>query len=88
MRIAFDLDDTLIPCAARFPTESSRNSWLVAICGAERLREGTCNLFHKLRLSGWEIWVYTSSHRRPLAVRLGFLAYVSLRQGVPNAPLA
>ena len=35
----------------------------------EPLRLGTVNLIRKLRGRGWEVWVYTTSHRRKSAVR-------------------
>ena len=52
MRIAFDLDDTLIPCGHRFATEppTRRARWL----GCEPLRTGTVELIRHLRARGWE----------------------------------
>ena len=82
MRIAFDLDDTLIPCGHRFATEppTRRARWL----GCEPLRKGTVELFRHLRARGWEVWVYTTSQRRPWSVRLQFWAYGLRLGGVVN----
>lgn len=60
MRIAFDLDDTLI--APSFPAEAVPlpARWLCR----ERLRQGTKELFRTLRGNGHELWVYTTSCRK------------------------
>ena len=69
MRISFDLDDTLIcyggatPCERRLP-------WFVRWwAGDEPLRRGTRALIGQLRADGHQVWVYTTSHRRPRRVR-------------------
>ena len=80
MRLAFDLDDTLIPCGATFPVEAPR--W--PLPGVERLRVGAPALLRALRAEGHAIWVYTSSHRSVLAVRWTFLAYGVWLGGVIN----
>lgn len=84
MRIAFDLDDTLIPCGRRFDTESARFPFVARAFHCEPLRRGTTTLLRTLTSMGWEIWVYTSSFRSPLSVRLTFLSYGFWLSGVVN----
>jgi hypothetical protein len=82
MRIAFDLDDTLIPCSHPFPVEprTRRARWL----GCEPLRCGAAGLLRDLRALGCELWVYTTSLRDPWGVRLLFWCYGVRVQGVVN----
>ncbi len=75
MRISFDLDDTLIcygdgvPCEHRLP-------WLLRLfIHDEPLRGGTRYLLQELHNRGHEVWVYTTSHRGPRAVRLWLRAH-------------
>jgi hypothetical protein len=82
MRIAFDLDDTLIPCAYDFPVE--RPTLLARLLSVEPLRRGAVELLRDLRGRGCELWVYTTSLRSPLAVRLHFWAYGVRLRGVVN----
>ena len=83
MRIAFDLDDTLIPCGRAFPLEPPT---LRARClGAEPLRRGAVRLLKQLRARGCQLWVYTSSLRSPWAIRFLFLCYGVWLSGVVNS---
>ena len=75
VRIAFDLDDTLIPCGARFPTERPHHRALAAVLGTERLREGSTDLLTRIGRAGHELWVYTSSMRSHLHIRSTFAAH-------------
>jgi hypothetical protein len=75
MRIAFDLDDTLIPSTPDlFPVERPI-SWLGRVFAAESLRLGASALLRGLRARGCELWVYTSSLRRPGYIRRLFRCY-------------
>src|SRR5579871_6795075 len=81
MRIAFDLDNTLIPCGeATFPVEPTPlvgpllRLWGCG-CG---LRQGARELLRELRRRRHDIWIYTTSGRSPLQMRLLFLL-----QGIP-----
>jgi hypothetical protein len=70
MRISFDLDDTLIcyqPGVAQEPRLPWHLRWLVH---DEPLRRGARALMRHLHAVGWELWVYTTSYRSPLTVRL------------------
>ncbi len=75
MRIAFDLDDTLIPGAYSFPTEPLPANRLRRWFCTEPIRRGTPALFHALRQAGHEVWIYTTSFRPPWSVKAMFLAY-------------
>jgi hypothetical protein len=82
MHIAFDLDDTLIPCEFAFPLE--RSPWLARGLGLEPLRRGTVELCRLLRGRGHRLWVYTTSLRSPTSIRLTFLAHRIHLAGVVN----
>ena len=49
MRVAFDLDNTLIRCGHGFPLERPRHNRLVRLLGREGLRQG--NILVPLRLT-------------------------------------
>jgi hypothetical protein len=75
MRIAFDLDDTLIPSYPElFAVEPSRG-WLGRLFAPEWLRTGTTRLLHALVRHGCEPWVYTTSLRSPWHIRRLFRCY-------------
>jgi hypothetical protein len=82
MHVAFDLDDTLIPCECLFPLEQPR--LLARALAMEPLRLGTVKLLRHLRRTGCSVWVYTTSLRNPLSVHLHFLAYGIRLRGVVN----
>ena len=82
MRIAFDLDDTLIPCEFAFPLD--RTPWVGRLLGVEPLRRGTVDLCRALRLRGCRLWVYTTSLRSPLSVHAQFIAHGIPLEGVVN----
>lgn len=82
MRIAFDLDDTLIPCQFSFPLEPV--PFLVRFLALEPLRHGTVALCKHLRHSGCRLWVYTTSLRNPTTVWLQFLLHGIVLEGVVN----
>ncbi|SDL98892.1 hypothetical protein SAMN05421823_109215 [Catalinimonas alkaloidigena] len=73
MLISFDLDDTLIPSAKRFPTEPQTigQRWM----GIEKLRQGTVLLFRTLQADGHHLCIYTTSFRPPRAIRWMFWTY-------------
>jgi hypothetical protein len=62
MRIAFDLDGTLIPMPGS-AMRLERLGIVSRLLSAEPLREGTSELFDRLRANGHEIWIYTTSLR-------------------------
>jgi len=69
MRISFDLDDTLICFQTGVPQERRLPWYLRWLTRDEPLRLGTVDLMRELRRRGWEVWIYTTSNRRPAAVR-------------------
>ncbi len=83
MRIAFDLDGTLVPASGGFATEPPQSivlGWLVS----EQLRTGATALLRDLATAGHELWVYTTSLRPLWMVRLLFRAYGAGLAGVVN----
>lgn len=87
MRIAFDLDDTLIPATRdSFAVEAPRGLLRRFLAG-EHLRAGAGPLLRALRQHGCELWVYTTSFRDPLTVRMLFWAYRVWLGGVVNGDL-
>jgi hypothetical protein len=68
VRISFDLDDTLICYQDGTPYEP-RLGWPWRTFFHEPLRRGARQLMHTLALQGWELWVYTTSHRAPRDVK-------------------
>lgn len=75
MRISFDLDNTLI-CYQDGALYEPRPVWFRRIMtNREPLRKGTCALIQKLKAAGWEVWVYTTSFRKPGEVRRWLRSY-------------
>jgi hypothetical protein len=75
MRISFDLDDTLICYQASAKYENHRNIFFLKILFREPLRLGTRFLFRHLLEDGHEVYIYTSSYRQPLFVKLWLRFY-------------
>jgi hypothetical protein len=69
MRIAFDLDDTLICYQPGVPQEPRVPRYLRWLVSNEPLRRGTVELIRELHRRGWDVWIYTTSKRRPSAIR-------------------
>ncbi|WP_462269957.1 hypothetical protein [Desulfobacter sp.] len=67
--ITFDLDDTLICWQSEIPTEHVSLPWHCKWFNIEPLRYGTVDLFKKLRNYGWQIGIYTTSHRKPKYIK-------------------
>jgi hypothetical protein len=73
MIISFDLDDTIIPGTKTFATEEQ--NLIQKLTGIEQIRKGTIELFKELRSRGHNIFIYTTSFRPTLKVKLTFLSY-------------
>lgn len=84
MRIAFDLDDTLIPMGDRFATEPPAGAWPLRVLANEALRKGASSLLRELRAEGHTVWVYTSSARSVATVHMLFAANGVRLGGVVN----
>ncbi|NDY71876.1 hypothetical protein DO021_07395 [Desulfobacter hydrogenophilus] len=67
--ITFDLDDTLICWQPEIPTEYLTLPWHHKWLNIEPLRYGTVHLFKQLRNYGWQIGIYTTSHRKPKYIK-------------------
>jgi hypothetical protein len=72
MRIAFDLDNTLIRDQYPFPLDAQSQKWFLKLLGFEALRQHTIELMQGLQKQGNEIWIYTSSMRDIFYLRLLF----------------
>ena len=72
MKISFDLDDTIIS-TTKFSLE--KESFWSKIIGAERIRLETIKLFKELRIQNHQIYVYTTSYRSKVKIKLMFLCY-------------
>lgn len=72
MRISFDLDDTIIS-TVKFPLE--KEFFWSKIIRAERIRLGTVKLFKQLRTQNHQIYVYTTSYRSKIKIKLMLLCY-------------
>jgi hypothetical protein len=69
MRISFDLDNTLI-CYQEEAVNEPRLPWYWRLLGDdEPLRLGTPALIRRLQDRGWDVCIYTTSHRNPSTVR-------------------
>ena len=75
MRIAFDLDNTLIPFTSGKQFKVEPRTFVRRIFRAEPLRAGTIALFKSLKAEGHEIWIYTSSYRPKNFIRRTFFAH-------------
>lgn len=80
MRIAFDVDETLIPYGDEFPTERSVPFGLLSFWYRERLRLGTTALLRELARDGHDVWIYTTSGRTSGYFRMWFL-WLGIRLG-------
>jgi hypothetical protein len=73
MIISFDLDDTLIPGTKRFPIQ--KQTIIHRLFGLETIRLGTVELFKELRNKGHRIYIYTTSFRSTIKIKLMFYSY-------------
>lgn len=69
MRIAFDLDDTLIPSVQTFVTERPPRRPLARLLCRIPLRLGTTRLLRTLTSQGHDLWLYTTSLRSHFLIR-------------------
>lgn len=84
MRIAFDLDNTLIRGKYAFALETPKRRFWARLLGKEALRAGTVELAEYCRQRGWEIWVYTTSYRGAGYIRRLFWLHGIRLAGVVN----
>ena len=83
MRIAFDLDNTLIPSpGSTMPVECL--DLLTHVISRESVRLGARDLFRRLHLDRHEVWIYTTSLRKPARLRAWFWASGIRLDGIVN----
>jgi hypothetical protein len=81
MRIAFDLDGTLIEeCTSQFRLEPT--NFLARLVVPIKVRKGTRHLMRHLRREGHELWLYTFSPLPAWKLRLWFMLMGVPLQGV------
>lgn len=73
MIISFDIDDTLVSSSPGFSVEDP--TLFSRIIGVEKIRKGTVKLFQDLEARNHKIWIYTTSYRSQLYLKIMFLAY-------------
>lgn len=84
LRIAFDLDGTLVPDGRRLEPGLERPSIPVQWIFRERLRAGTPALLRDLHREGHELWIYTTSLRSETYIRWWFRMAGAPIRGVVN----
>jgi len=84
MRIAFDLDDTLLATTHDFPIEMPLKRFWSYFLKYEPLRKGTTKLFSQCRNLNHEIWIYTTSFRTPIYIKRLFWLYGIQLDGIVN----
>lgn len=84
MRLAFDLDNTLIRCGHDFPLSTPQHRLWARVLGNEGLRHGIKELAEHCRNAGWEVWVYTTSYRSAWRIRRLFWLHGIRLDGVVN----
>jgi hypothetical protein len=84
MRIAFDLDNTLIRNDFKFQVEEPYHLMAARLIRHEKLRKGTKDLITALKNRQCEIWIYTTSYRSPWYLRKLFWLYGIRLDGIVN----
>jgi hypothetical protein len=84
MRIAFDLDNTLICGPYNFPLEVPTHKLWARLLRTEPLRAGIIELCDYCQQHGWEVWVYTTSYRSLWYIRRLFWLHGIRLAGVVN----
>jgi hypothetical protein len=84
MRIAFDLDNTLIRCGYDFPLEQPTRRLWAKLLGGEPLRLGVVAVAEYCQQRQWEVWVYTTSYRNHWYIRKLFWLHGIRVAGVIN----
>lgn len=84
MKIAFDLDNTLIRNDYAFLIEEPQKKLFAKVFGVEELRLGTVEIFNYCRSQNWEIWIYTTSFRSIFRIKTLFWVHNIRLDGVIN----
>ena len=86
MKIAFDLDDTLIPTTTSFQCGVERGSFPFRLFYREPVRKGAKELLQDIAASH-ELWIYTTSLRPEYRVKLWFRGFNIKIAGVINTDI-
>lgn len=86
MKVAFDLDDTLIPISVTFKCGVEKVSFSSGEISGETLRKGAKELLKELS-NNHELWIYTTSFRSPDSVKIWFNAFDVQISGFINADI-
>jgi hypothetical protein len=86
MKVAFDLDDTLIPTTVSFSCGSRKANFPFNLFFKEHLRVGAAGLLKQI-YAQHELWIYTTSLRSPLDVKLWLYGFDVKIHGVINADI-
>jgi len=84
MRVAFDLDNTLIRNDFDFPLAVARRPFFQKLLQTELLRQGVEELFTFCQQQKWEVWIYTTSYRSPFYIHKMLWVYGLRLDGIIN----
>jgi hypothetical protein len=84
MRVAFDLDNTLIRSEFTFPLAKAERPLFHRLLQTEPLRLGVRELFAFCRQQGWEVWIYTTSYRSSFYISKLLWVYSLRADGIIN----
>ena len=84
MRVAFDLDNTLIRNDFDFPLAKAKRVVFQRVLQTELLRQGVQELFGFCRQQRWEVWIYTTSYRSSFYIRKLLWVYGLRADGIIN----
>jgi hypothetical protein len=84
MKVAFDLDGTLIRSNYDFQTEKPEKKLFAKLFKVQELRIGTTEIFEYCKQQNWETWVYTTSTRSTFQIRTLFWLYNIHLNGIVN----
>jgi hypothetical protein len=83
MKIAFDLDDTLIPTRQPFSSGSRRLGFPLGLAYKEKLRTGAVELLQGVAAEH-EVWIYTTSLRGAFYLKTWFSLWGIKLAGIVN----
>jgi len=84
MRVAFDLDNTLIRNDFSFPLALAQHPFFQKLLATESLRQGVRELFAFCRQQRWEVWIYTTSYRSTFYISKMLWVYGLRADGIIN----
>jgi len=84
LKVAFDLDDTIILPNSEYTEEISQYKLLAKIFKVEKLRLGTKEIFNFFEEENCELWIYTTSYRSIRYIKWLFLVHGIKLNGIVN----